>query len=396
MVLVAASPCALAIAVPLTVVAAVGAASRQGALIKGGAALEELGKISTVALDKTGTLTRNTPVVIAAVPAAGVSETELLAVAAGVESRSEHPLAAAILAAAPDDIPTADDVIAVPGNGVHGRIGGVVVRLGKPGWVDPGALAAEVARLQEQGATAVVVERDQQTLGVIAVRDELRLEAAEAVAQLRSQHIDVAMLTGDNAPTARNLAAQAGIQTVHAELLPEDKAALITSLGKGRGIAMVGDGVNDAPALATADVGIAMGAMGTDVAIETADVALMGEDLRHLPQVLRLAKQARSIMLQNIALAMLIIVTLVPLAAFGVLGLAMVVLIHETAEVVVIANAIRAARPVTMAGLSIAEKSTTPYAVSIPVGAHHPGDACCPPIPVAVPRPPAGSTNLLG
>lgn len=397
-VLVAASPCALAIAVPLTVVAAVGAASRQGALIKGGAALEKLGTVTTVALDKTGTLTRNTPTVVAVLLADGVTESALMSAAAAVEARSEHPLAAAILAAAPADIPTADDVTAVPGNGVSGQVGSAAVRLGKPAWVEPRELAHDVTYWQEQGATVVVVERDGRLLGAIAVRDELRPEAAEAVFLLTRHRISVAMLTGDNHPTARSLATQAGITTVHAELLPEDKATLVTSLrtqGRG-GIAMVGDGVNDAPALATADVGIAMGAMGTDVAIETADVALMGEDLRHLPQVMRLARIARSIMLQNIALALLIITALIPLAAFGVLGLATVVLIHESAEVIVILNAIRAARPVRVDGLSIAQRSHQPHAVTAAAPDHHPGDACCPPLPTTVVRPPAGSTNLLG
>ena len=397
-VLVAASPCALAIAVPLTVVAAVGAASRQGALIKGGAALEKLGSVSTVALDKTGTLTRNTPTVIAAVPARLTSEHELLTTAAALEARSEHPLATAILAAAPTDVPAAHDVTAIPGSGVSGFLGLDRARLGKPTWVDPGELREGVARWQHQGATVVVVERNGRVLGMIAVRDELRPEAAIAVSLLGRQRISVAMLTGDNTPTARSLAADAGIVTVHAELLPEDKAALITSLGAQRrgGVAMVGDGINDAPALATADVGIAMGAVGTDVAIETADVALMGEDLRHLPQVMRLAKAARVIMVQNIVLALLIIGALIPLAAFGVLGLATVVLIHEAAEVVVICNAIRAARPVKIDGLTVAENSSTAHSVTLAAANHHAGDACCPPLPSAGPQPPAGSTNLLG
>ena len=347
-VLVAASPCALAIAVPLTVVAAIGAASRQGALVKGGAALEELGRIRVVALDKTGTLTRNAPRVVAVLPGPGVTANELLAVAAGLEARSEHPLARAILAAAPAGYVVADDVTAVPGHGLHGRVGTTDARLGKPGWVSADALTDEVVTWQEAGATVVLVERDDSVLGAIAVRDELRPEAREAIAQLRQLGLDVAMLTGDNPRTAGALGAAAGIDTVRAELLPEDKASLLATLAHGRSISMVGDGVNDAPALATADVGIAMGAMGTDVAIETADVALMGEDLRHLPQVLAHARRARKIMVQNIVLAMLIIGVLIPLSAFGILGLATVVLIHETAEVVVILNAIRAARTVPL------------------------------------------------
>ncbi|WP_328286519.1 heavy metal translocating P-type ATPase [Rhodococcus sp. JS3073] len=341
-VLVAASPCALAIAVPLTVVAAIGASSRHGALVKGGAALEELGRIRVVTLDKTGTLTRNTPQVIAVITRNGVSEHDALTAAAALEARSEHPLARAVLTAA-GDVTAAEDVTAVPGHGLHGTVDGIPLRLGKPGWIDPGDFADDVAHLQGEGATVVLVERDTTVVAAIAVRDELRPEAPEAVHRLRGLGIDVAMLTGDNRRTAETLAAQAGISTVHAELLPEDKAALLPALAGGRRIAMVGDGVNDAPALATADIGIAMGAMGTDVAIETADVALMGEDLRHLPQVLAHARRARRIMLQNIGLSLAIIGVLVPLAATGVLGLATVVFIHEFAEVLVIVNAIRAA-----------------------------------------------------
>ncbi|MGW4369710.1 heavy metal translocating P-type ATPase [Nocardia takedensis] len=377
-VLVAASPCALAIAVPLTVVAAIGAASRQGALVKGGAALEQLGRIRVVALDKTGTLTRNTPQVIAVLSTPAATEDQVLTIAAALEARSEHPLARAILTAAPHNAPVADDVTAAPGHGLTGNLAGASLRLGKPGWITSDPLDADIARLQGEGATVVLVERDDTVIGAIAVRDELRREAPEAIRELTSLGIDVAMLTGDNTRTAAALAAQAGIDTVHAELLPEDKAALVTRLAGGRAIAMVGDGVNDAPALATADIGIAMGAMGADVAIETADVALMGEDLRHLPQVLAHARRARGIMIQNIALALLIITVLIPLAALGVLGLATVVLIHESAEVLVILNAIRAARTVTRPGLSeSALRAAARHHVTVTT--HTPDDACCAP-----------------
>ncbi|MEV4898264.1 cation-translocating P-type ATPase, partial [Nonomuraea sp. NPDC055795] len=342
-VLVAASPCALAISVPLTVVAAVGAASKSGVLIKGGAALEQLGRIRAVALDKTGTLTRNAPVVVETIAAQGHTAQEVLAVAAALEARSEHPLARAILAAAPG-VPPGQDVTAVPGSGLEGHVDGRRARLGKPGYVDAGPLAGQVTRLQRAGCTVVVIEHDGRLLGALAVRDELRPEAPATVAALRELGISTTMLTGDNIATAIALGEQAGVGQVHAELRPEDKAELIATLGRGRAVAMVGDGINDAPALATADVGIAMGAMGTDVAIETADVALMGEDLRHLPQVLAQAKAARKIMLQNIGFSLAIIIVLIPLAIAGVLGLATVVFIHELAEVFVIANAVRAAR----------------------------------------------------
>jgi len=357
-VLVAASPCALAISVPVTVVAAIGAASKLGLLVKGGAALEALGVVRTIALDKTGTLTANRPTVIEVAATAGATGERVLSAAAALESRSEHPLAAAILAAA-GSVDPADDVEAVTSAGLTGRRGGHTLRLGRPGWIDPGSLAPDVARMQQGGATAVLVEEDGQLLGAIAVRDELRPEAAHVIAALHRSGYRVAMLTGDNAATATTLARQVGIDTVHADLRPEDKARIITELRQQHPTAMVGDGVNDAPALATADLGIAMGAMGTDVAIETADVALMGEDLRHLTQALAHARRARTIMLQNVGLSLALIAVLIPLALLGILGLAAVVAVHELAEIVVIANGVRAGRTQP---LTAPEHANTPAA----------------------------------
>jgi cation-transporting ATPase G len=366
-VLVAASPCALAIAVPVTVVAAIGAASRMGVLVKGGAALEALGTIRGLALDKTGTLTRNQPVVVEVATTHGFSREQVLAVAAALEARSEHPLARAILAAVDQPIP-ATDVEAIPGAGLTGTLNGRAVRLGRPGWLDAGALESEVIAMQQSGATAVLVEDDGRLIGAIAVRDELRPEAGAVVAQLTSRGYAVAMLTGDNTATATALAGEAGITDVHAELRPEDKARILGELSGARSTAMVGDGVNDAPALATADVGIAMGAMGTDVAIETADVALMGEDLRHLPQVLDHARRSRHIMLQNIGLSLAIVTALIPLAAIGVLGLAAVVLIHEVAEVVVIANGVRAGRAQSLAPQAVGPAQALPAPAEVSAG----------------------------
>lgn len=342
-VLVAASPCALAISVPVTVVAAIGAASKLGVLVKGGAALEALGAVRTVALDKTGTLTANRPVVIDVATTGGSTREQVLDVAAALEARSEHPLAAAILAAAGPVAP-AEEVEAVTGAGLTGHRDGRRLRLGRPGWLDPGPLAEQVAAMQAAGATAVLVEDNDQLIGAVAVRDELRPEARQVIEQLRRRGYQVAMLTGDNTTTAHALARQVGIDTVHADLRPEDKAELIGQLRQQQSTAMVGDGVNDAPALATADLGIAMGAMGTDVAIETADVALMGEDLRHLTQALDHARRARRIMLQNVGLSLGLIAVLIPLALTGALGLAAVVAVHELAEIVVIANGVRAGR----------------------------------------------------
>jgi cation-transporting P-type ATPase G len=344
-VLVAASPCALAISVPVTVVAAVGAASRLGVLVKGGAALEALGTLRTIALDKTGTLTRNAPAVVDVATMPGISRDQVLSVAAALEARSEHPLARAIVGAV-DRPGEADGVEAVTGAGLTGTVDTRQARLGRPGWIPAGSLQPAVTQMQQAGATAVLVEVDGSVIGAVAVRDELRPEAGEVVARLHGSGYRVAMLTGDNHATAAALAAAAGIPSnaVHADLRPEDKSRIIAELRRQQPTAMVGDGVNDAPALATADVGIAMGAMGTDVAIETADVALMGEDLRHLPQALSHARRSRGIMLQNVGLSLAVVALLIPLALLGVLGLAAVVLVHEVAEIVIVANGVRAGR----------------------------------------------------
>ncbi|AWZ23045.1 MULTISPECIES: heavy metal translocating P-type ATPase [Rhodococcus] len=364
-VLVAASPCALAISVPVTVVAAIGAASKLGVLVKGGAALEAMGRVREVALDKTGTLTANQPAVVEISAVTGAEQATVLAVAAALESRSEHPLARAILAAV-ETVAPATDVEAVTGAGLTGRIDGRRARLGRPGWIEPGVLAADVERMQHAGATAVLIELDGQVIGAIAVRDELRPEAHEVIDRLHALGIRVSMLTGDNVRTAAALAAEAGIEDVHADLRPEDKARIVADLRKGRFTAMVGDGVNDAPALATADLGVAMGAMGTDVAIETADVALMGEDLRHLPRALEHARRARRIMLQNVGLSLGLITILIPLALFGVLGLAAVVLVHELAEIVVIANGVRAGRTKPLASLPDSAAKPAPVLAGAP------------------------------
>ncbi|MGH8823267.1 MAG: heavy metal translocating P-type ATPase [Jiangellaceae bacterium] len=348
-VLVAASPCALAISVPVTVFAAIGAATRIGVLVKGGAALEALGRVRAVALDKTGTLTRNQPRVIDVAAAERHTRVEVLQVAAALESRSEHPLAGAILDAAPAVEP-ATDVEAVTGAGLTGTVDGRPARLGRPGWIDAGPLGERLDAMQAAG-TALLVEHGGAVIGAVAVRDELRPEAVEVVRRLHADGYTVAMLTGDNPRTATALAGQAGIDEVHADLRPEDKSIIVTAMRAARPTAMVGDGVNDAPAMATADVGIAMGAMGTDVAIETADVALMGEDLRHLPHALAHARRSRTIMLQNIALSLGLIAVLIPLATVGALGLAAVVAVHELAEIVVIANGVRAGCAPTLAAI---------------------------------------------
>lgn len=342
-VLVAASPCALAISVPLTVVAAIGAASQFGVVIKSGAAFERLGGIRHLAVDKTGTLTRNQPEVTGVVPAVGFDRAQVLAFAAAVEQQSTHPLAAAIAAAVPE-APAAQDISEEAGHGIGGTVEGRRVLVGSPRWIDAGPLKADVERMESEGQTCVLVTVDDALAGAIGVRDELRPEVPQVVQTLRTNGVEVSMLTGDNTRTARALAEIAGIDDVRAELRPEDKASIVAELSSKTPTAMIGDGINDAPALAGATVGIAMGATGSDAAIESADVAFTGHDLRLIPQALQHARRGSRIINQNIVLSLAIIIVLMPLAISGVLGLAAVVLVHEVAEVIVILNGLRAAQ----------------------------------------------------
>ena len=342
-VLVAASPCSLAISVPITVVAAIGSASKFGVIIKSGATFERFGDIKHVALDKTGTLTRNEPTVTAVVTTNDATEDEVLNLAAGLEQHSTHPLAQAITSGAPQPLP-ATDILEQAGQGVTGIINGASVAVGSPRWLDAGVLAERVDELEHQGMSVVMVHHNDSLIGAIGVRDELRAEVPEVIQTLTDQGITTTMLTGDNNHTAQALASQAGITNVRAQLRPQDKAAAIRELGVEETVAMIGDGINDSPALASAGVGIAMGATGSDAAIESADIAFTGNDLRLIPQALAHGRRGRRIMNQNIILSLLIIIALLPLALFGVLGLATVVLIHEVAEVLVILNGLRAAR----------------------------------------------------
>uniref|UniRef100_UPI003F50BFA3 heavy metal translocating P-type ATPase n=1 Tax=Agrococcus chionoecetis TaxID=3153752 RepID=UPI003F50BFA3 len=342
-VLVAASPCALAIAVPVTVISAIGSASKFGVVIKSGEAFEQLGTIRAVALDKTGTLTRNEPAVVQVHASPGITRDDVLGWAAAVEATSSHPLATAITTAA-GDTAVATHVTEEAGHGITGQVDGRTIRVGNARWLHPGELRGTADAMAAHGMTVVVVEMDGRVAGLIGVRDELRPESAETVRMLHDQGIETIMLTGDNDRTARAIAEEAGITDVRAEQLPKDKADAIAALAASRPTAMVGDGINDAPALATATVGIAMGVKGSAAAIESADVAFTGHDLRLIPGALAHARRGRRIMTANIVLALAIIIVLFPLALFGVLGLAGVVLVHEVAEVVVILNGVRAAR----------------------------------------------------
>ena len=351
-VLVAASPCAMAIAVPVTVISAVGTASKLGVVIKSGVAFEQLGTIQTVAFDKTGTLTENNPRVVAT----HFVIDDALPMAAAVESASSHPLSRAIVAAAAEpgtnntDIAlTAHEVQEQPGRGLIGVVKGKRIRVGSPRWIPTdgaSGLADRVAEMSQAGMSVVVVEVDGTPAGVLGIRDELRPEAAAAVQALADQGMRSVMLTGDQEVTAQAIAAQAGIPSdrVWAGQLPADKARVVAELVDKSPTAMIGDGINDAPALAAATVGIAMGVTGSDAAIESADVAFTGSDVRLIPVALAHARRGRRIMTGNIGLALAIIVGLFPLALFGVLGLATVVLVHEVAEVIVIGNGLRAGR----------------------------------------------------
>ncbi|MEY8209380.1 heavy metal translocating P-type ATPase [Corynebacterium sp. MNWGS58] len=344
-VLVAASPCALAISVPVTVVSAIGAASRMGVIIKSGAAFEQLGAINQIAVDKTGTLTRNRTAVTDIAATDASSPEAVLQLAAALESHSTHPLAAAIThAGQPDEtkLGAASEITEHAGSGISGIIDGTLVAVGNPRWLDPGALQPQVTELESAGKTVIIVQHSKKTIGAVALHDELRAEAPDVVKQLANDGYGITMLTGDNVRTAKAVGAAAGIGDVRAGLSPRDKAAAVTELARQRRVVMLGDGINDAPALAAADVGIAMGATGSDVAVESADAALGSDNLTLLPRALRHARRGRAIINQNIALSLAIITVLLPLALIGVLGLAAVVLIHEVAEVIVILNGLRA------------------------------------------------------
>ena len=349
--LVAAAPCALVISVPITLVAAIGTAGRRGILIKGGVHLEELAKVRVVALDKTGTLTVGRPEVTEVVSFQGYDEPRLLAEAAAIEARSQHPLARSIMArakAAGIEATPADDVQSMTGLGAQGTVAGRRLYVGSPKLFSElgtplGAALAHIERLQSEGNTVVLFGTKEALHGLVAIADPLRREAAEAVAALKRAGITrVVMLTGDNARAAKAIGAKAGVDEVFADLSPEDKTRRIAELraryGEG---AMVGDGVNDAPALAEASVGIAMGAAGTDVALETADVALMTDDLSRLPYLMNFSRRTWGVIRQNLVLSVVVIAVLAVGAVGGLFALPIAVLAHEVSELLVISNGLR-------------------------------------------------------
>jgi len=355
--LVVASPCALVISTPASILAALAHAARRGVLIKGGVYLELLADLKVVALDKTGTLTAGKPRLTHFEPLVADEDPQsLLRQIAALEIHSEHPVAKAIVQAAEEQglrWEEVEGVRALPGRGVEGEVEGRRLWVGnlrlfaERGVTPPPALQDRLAELEAQGHTAVLAYAPDEGrwLALIAVADTLRPGAREAVAELKALGARVFMLTGDNERVAASIAAQVGVDDFVADLLPQDKVAVVERLVREYGpTAMVGDGVNDAPALAKATVGVAMGGAGTDVALETADVVLMGDDLKMLPYTIRLARKARRIIMQNLVFALGMIVVLVVSAFVADLPLTLGVLGHEGSTVLVVLNGLRLLR----------------------------------------------------
>jgi Zn2+/Cd2+-exporting ATPase len=355
--IVAAAPCALVMSIPITLVAALGTGARQGVLIKGGMYVEELAKIEVVALDKTGTITRGEPQVtdFVAMNNEQINNEQMLALAAGIEGRSEHPLARAVVRFAEvQGVETAviSKFQALSGAGAQAEWQGKRVYIGSPALfqdklkINLGELQSQITQLQGEGKTVVLLGEETAVYGLIAIRDNIRENACQAIANLHKVGIKkVVMLTGDNERTAQAIAKEASVDEFYADLKPEDKVTKVRELAAKYGhVAMVGDGVNDAPALAEATVGIAMGAAGTDVALETADVALMADDLEKLVYALKLAQRNQSIVRQNLWLSAVVIGTLVIGAVSGLFTLPIAVVGHELSEFVVIGNGLRMLR----------------------------------------------------
>ena len=352
--IVAGAPCALVISIPITYIAAIGNAGRRGILVKGGVVLEDLASVRVAAFDKTGTLTHGRPELVEIVTAPGIDEAVALALAAGVERASEHPLAQAVVnGALARNLTPAEvtDVTALVGAGITGTHDQRTLMVGSPKLMDErgiplDAFADRITELETGGATAVVLTVDDQPWATFALADTLRDHAASTVQALKAAGIErTVMITGDNARTAAAIGAQATVDDVLAEQRPEDKAAAIHDLHERYGpVVMAGDGVNDAPALAAATVGVAMGSAGSDAALETADVALMADDLSKLADALHLARRTRHVVRQNLVLSFAVLAVLVPGAALGLLNLPIAVAGHELSELVVILSGLRMAR----------------------------------------------------
>jgi len=350
--LVAASPCALALGTPSAILSGVAQAARNGVLVKGGVHLENLGQLHAIALDKTGTVTKGKPEMTDLVALASLSEDEVLALAAAVESRSAHPLAQAVVRAAQERdlaIPEASEAMSLTGRGIQAKVDGKTARIGnlqlfaEAGLTVPHAVQTQVQALEDQGKTTMLITVDGDLIGLIAVADVIRPEASAAISAIQKLGVyETVMLTGDNPRVAAHIAQQVGLTDFRADLMPEDKLTAIRALVEERGIvAMVGDGVNDAPALANATVGIAMGGAGTDVALEIADVALMADDLSKLPFAVGLGRATRAIIKQNLFISLGVIAVLIGLAVTGLAGIGLAIVFHEGSTVIVVLNSLR-------------------------------------------------------
>lgn len=356
-VLVASSPCALAIATPSAVLSAVARAGRMGVLVKGGEPLENLGAVKAFAFDKTGTLTEGKPRLVQVVPMDGITEAGLLTTAVAIESKSDHPLARAVAQEGSirlgdtATLPNVTDVESLTGRGIRAKLDGLDTWIGKPDFFTdlPGAaptpeLLTAVDKLEQDGCTTMVIRSGEIYLGVLGVMDTPRKTATSTLSQLRQLGVEkVVMISGDNQRVADAVGSEVGVDQARGGLLPEDKVDIIRELAETGSVAMVGDGVNDAPAMANATVGIAMGAAGSDVALETADVALMGDDLSKLPFTLGLGRATSSIIRQNLWISLGMVVLLIPATLTG-LGIGPAVALHEGSTVIVVFNALRLLR----------------------------------------------------
>ncbi|MEX0722078.1 MAG: heavy metal translocating P-type ATPase [Balneolaceae bacterium] len=352
-ILVVASPCALIISTPASILSAIANAAKSGILFKGGAYLEQAASIETIAFDKTGTLTEGNPSVTDVLAVSG-DEDEVLRIAASAEEHSEHHLASAIVDEAQERDLTlirATNVRAEIGKGVLATVNNSIVRVGNKHLFKNALYNLEkefqssVDKLSEEGKTVVYVGKDEEIIGAIALADQLRAQSKNTLAELRKMGIhDFIILTGDSQKVAENVASELGVKNVHANLLPEQKVELIRELSAGKAVAMVGDGVNDAPALAASNLGIAMGAAGTDVALETADVVLMSDDLGKLPYMISLSRRAKQVVWQNIIFSLAIIAMLVGSVFLFELPMTLGVIGHEGSTLLVVLNGLRLLR----------------------------------------------------
>jgi len=344
-------PCVMVLATPTALVASIGNAALRGTLVKKGATIEAMDKIDTICFDKTGTLTRGQPQLIQTIALNGVPDAELLRLAASAEKFSEHPLGQAILdAAQASDIPVEDPerFDALPGLGVRAQASGRSILLGRPGLLaEQGIpvsdqLRAQTERLAAPGATVIAIALGDEPAGLFVLRDALRPDAKAVIARLNELGTRTVLVTGDNRLTAQRIAAELGITEVHAEVLPAGKAEIVRELQRqGRRVAFVGDGVNDGPALAVADVGVAMGRGGTDLAIETADISLLADELARLPQLLGLSRAALKAIRQNLIFSLGVLAIAVGLTIPGLLTPISGALLHELSSIPVIANSAR-------------------------------------------------------